>query len=128
MMAQEAGQSTLTLWGDGFPTREFLYVADAAEGILLAAEHYEGNLPVNLGTGEEVTIRDLATTIAAEAGFTGQILWDTAKPNGQPRRCLDVSRAKALFGFQAKHTLRQGLKKTMEWFFANRHNLRQVTF
>lgn len=128
MMAQEAGQSTLTLWGDGSPTREFLYVADAAEGILLAAEHYEGNLPVNLGTGEEVTIRDLATTIAAEAGFTGQILWDTAKPNGQPRRCLDVSRAKALFGFQAKHTLRQGLKKTMEWFFANRHNLRQVTF
>lgn len=128
MMAQEAGQSTLTLWGDGSPTREFLYVADAAEGILLAAEHYEGNLPVNLGTGEEVTIRDLATTIAAEAGFTGQILWDTARPNGQPRRCLDVSRAKALFGFQAKHTLRQGLKKTMEWFFANRHNLRQVTF
>ena len=127
-MAQEAGQSTLTLWGDGSPTREFLYVEDAAEGILLAAEHYEGNLPVNLGTGKEVTIRDLATMIAAEASFTGRILWDTAKPNGQPRRCLDVSRAKALFGFQSKHTLRQGLKKTMEWFFANRHNLRQVTF
>ena len=118
----------LTLWGDGSPTREFLYVEDAAEGILLAAEHYEGSQPVNLGTGEEVTIRDLATMIAREADFAGQIDWDTTKPNGQPRRCLDVSRAKQLFGFQAKHTLREGLKKTMQWFFANRHNLRQVTF
>ena len=101
---------------------------DAAEGILLAAEHYEGSPPVNLGTGEEVTIRNLATMIATEAGFTGQIVWDTTKPNGQPRRCLDVSRAKQLFGFQAKHTLREGLKKTMQWFFANRQNLRQITF
>ena len=101
--AKEAGQATLTLWGDGSPTREFLYVEDAAEGILRAAEHYEGSLPVNLGTGEEVTIRNLATMIAAEAGFTGQIVWDTTKPNGQPRRCLDVSRAKELFGFQAQH-------------------------
>jgi len=126
--AKEAGQATLTLWGDGSPTREFLYVEDAAEGILLAAEHYEGSLPVNLGTGEEVTIRNLATMIATEAGFTGQVVWDTTKPNGQPRRCLDVSRTKELFGFQAKHTLREGLKKTMQWFFANRHNLRQVTF
>jgi GDP-L-fucose synthase len=126
--AKEAGQATLTLWGDGSPTREFLYVEDAAEGILLAAEHYEGSLPVNLGTGEEVTIRNLATMVAIEAGFTGQIEWDTTKPNGQPRRCLDVSRAKELFGFHAKHTLQEGLKKTMQWFFANRHNLRQVTF
>ena len=126
--AQEAGHATLTLWGDGSPTREFLYVEDAAEGILLAAEHYEGSLPVNLGTGEEVTIRNLATMIAEEAGFTGQIQWDTSKPNGQPRRCLDVSRAKQFFGFQAKHTLREGLKKTMQWFAANRQNLRQVTF
>ena len=93
-----------------------------------AAEHYEGSLPVNLGTGEEVAIRNLATMIAAEAGFEGQIIWDTTKPNGQPRRCLDVSRAKQLFGFQAKHALREGLKKTMQWFFNNRHNLRQVTF
>jgi GDP-L-fucose synthase len=124
--AKEAGHAALTLWGDGSPTREFLYVEDAAEGILRAAEQYDGNLPVNLGTGEEVTIRNLATMIAAEAGFTGQIDWDTAKPNGQPRRCLDVSRAKELFGFQAKHALRDGLKKTMQWFLANRHNLREV--
>ena len=126
--SKRSRQAALTLWGDGSPTREFLYVDDAAEGILLAAEHYEGSLPVNLGTGEEVTIRNLATMIAIEAGFTGQIEWDTTKPNGQPRRFLDVSRAKALFGFQAKHTLREGLKKTMQWFFGNRHNLRQVTF
>jgi GDP-L-fucose synthase len=126
--AREADQPTLTLWGDGSPTREFLYVEDATEGILQAAEHYEGSLPVNLGTGEEVTIRNLAAMIAKEAGFTGQILWDTTKPNGQPRRCLDVSRAKQLFGFQAKHLLGEGLKMTMEWFLANRNNLRQVTF
>jgi GDP-L-fucose synthase len=126
--AKEAGLPTLTLWGDGSPTREFLYVEDAAEGILLAAEHYEGSQPVNLGTGEEVTIRDLATMIATETDFTGQIAWDTTKPNGQPRRCLDVSRAKQYFGFCAKHTLREGLKKTIEWFFFNRQNLRQVTF
>jgi GDP-L-fucose synthase len=126
--AREAGHATLTLWGDGSPTREFLYVEDAAEGILLAAEQYESSLPVNLGTGEEVAIHNLATMIAAEAGFNGQIVWDTTKPNGQPRRCLDVSRAKQLFGFQAKHALREGLKKTIQWFFANGHNLRQVTF
>jgi len=128
VMAKEAGQATLTLWGDGSPTREFLYVDDTAEGILRAAEHYEGSLPVNLGTGEEVAIRNLAALIATETGFTGQIDWDTTKPNGQPRRCLDVSWAKELFGFQAKHRLREGLKKTVQWFFANRHNLRQVTF
>ncbi|MEP6933815.1 MAG: NAD-dependent epimerase/dehydratase family protein, partial [Nitrospirota bacterium] len=126
--AKEAGQATLTLWGDGFPTREFLFVEDAADGILRAAEHYEGSLPVNLGTGEEVTIHDLATRIATEAGFTGRIEWDTTKPNGQPRRCLDVSRAKEFFGFHATHSLREGPKKTMQWFAANRHNLRQVTF
>ena len=101
---------------------------DAAEGILLAAEHYEGSLSVNLGTGGEVTIRNLATIIAAAAGFTGQIVWDTTKPNGQPRRCLDVSRIKQLFGFQAKRALREGLKKTVQWFFVNRHHLRQVIF
>jgi GDP-L-fucose synthase len=126
--AQEEKSPTLTLWGDGSPTREFLYVEDAAEGILRAAEQYEGSLPVNLGTGEEVSIRNLATMIAAEAGFTGQIAWDTTKPNGQPRRCLDVSRAKELFGFQARHTLREGLKKTIQWFHANRKSLREVHF
>ena len=126
--AKEAGHATLTLWGDGSPTREFLFVEDAAEGILRAAEQYEGSLPVNLGTGEEVRIRDLATMIAAESGFTGKIDWDSTRPNGQPRRCLDVSRAKELFGFHAKHSLREGLKKSMQWFLANRHNLREVTF
>ncbi len=126
--AREEGRAFITLWGDGSPTREFLYVEDAAEGILLAAEHYDGSLPVNLGTGEEVRIRDLAATIAAEVGFTGQVHWDTTKPNGQPRRCLDVSRAKQLFGFQARHGLREGLKKTVQWFQDNRHAIREVRF
>ncbi|MGZ8405986.1 MAG: NAD-dependent epimerase/dehydratase family protein, partial [Nitrospira sp.] len=115
-------------WGDGSPSREFLYVGDAAEGILLAAEQYEGILPVNLGTGEEVAIRDLAKMIAAEVGFAGHIQWDTSKPNGQPRRCLDVSRAKQLFGFQAQHVLRDGLKKTVQWFQDNRQVIREVHF
>ncbi|MBA5866050.1 MAG: NAD-dependent epimerase/dehydratase family protein [Nitrospira sp. CR1.3] len=128
MEAKEAGKNTFTLWGDGSPSREFLYVEDAAEGILQAAESYDGNLPVNLGTGEEVTIRNLADMIAAEVGFSGQIDWDTTKPNGQPRRCLDVSRAKQLFGFQARHNLREGLKKTIGWFQAHRHALREVHF
>ncbi|MCS6304520.1 MAG: GDP-L-fucose synthase [Nitrospira sp.] len=126
--AQETGQASIRLWGDGSPTREFLYVEDAAEGILLAAEQYDGNLPVNLGTGEEVAIRDLAGIIAAEVGFTGTLEWDTTKPNGQPRRCLDVSRAKQLFGFQARHRLRDGLKKTVQWFQANRQAIREVRF
>lgn len=126
--AKDAGQASMTLWGDGSPSREFLYVEDAAEGILLAAEQYEGGLPVNLGTGEEISIRDLAGLIAAEVGFTGTIQWDTTKPNGQPRRCLDVSRAKQLFGFQAQHGLRDGLKKTVQWFQDNRHAIREVQF
>ena len=126
--AIEDGRASITLWGDGSPTREFLYVEDAAEGILLAAEHYDGNLPVNLGTGEEIAIRDLAGLIATEVGFTGQIQWDVTKPNGQPRRCLDVNRAKQLFGFQARHRLRDGLKKTVSWFQANRHTIREVHF
>lgn len=126
--AKETGHASITLWGDGSPTREFLYVEDAAEGILLAAEQYDGDLPVNLGTGEEVAIRDLAGMIAAEVGFSGQIQWDITKPNGQPRRCLDVSRAKQLFGFQARHGLRDGLKKTVQWFQANRQAIREVRF
>ena len=128
VIAKEGSDPTLTLWGDGSPTREFLYVEDAAEGILRAAEHYDGSLPVNLGTGEEVTIHSLATMIAEETGYAGRILWDTTKPNGQPRRCLDVSRAKQFFDFQAKHALREGLKKTTEWFLTNRHSLRQISF
>ena len=126
--AKEEGSTVITLWGDGSPTREFLYVEDAAEGILLATEHYDGNLPVNLGTGEEIAIRDLAKLIAAEVGFSGQIQWDVTKPNGQPRRCLDVSRAKELFGFQAKHRLSDGVKKTVQWFQSNSQSIREVHF
>lgn len=126
--AKEEGRASITLWGDGSPTREFLYVEDAAEGILLAAERYDGSLPVNLGTGEEISIQDLAGLIASEVRFDGQIQWDTTKPNGQPRRCLDVSRAKQLFGFQAHHGLRDGLKKTVQWFLANRSTVREVHF
>ena len=126
--ARDRGHSEIVLWGDGSPTREFLYVEDAAEGILLATERYDGNEPVNLGTGEEVAIRDLAKLVAAEVGFTGEILWDTTKPNGQPRRCLDVSRAQQSFGFQAAHRLRDGIAKTVAWFIAHRGELREVNF
>lgn len=126
--AKESGHREIMLWGDGSPTREFLYVEDAAEGILLASERYDGNEPVNLGTGEEVAIRDLAKMIAAEVGFTGEIVWDPTKPNGQPRRCLDVSRAKKLFGFQAAHRLREGIAKTVAWFMTHRAELREVAF
>ena len=126
--AKEAGQESITLWGDGSPTREFLYVEDAAEGILMAAEQYDGEQPVNLGTGEEIAIRELATLIAAEVGFTGRMQWDPTKPNGQPRRCLDVSRAKQLFGFHARHTLRDGVKNTVQWFLAHRASIREVHF
>lgn len=125
--AKKAGRTEIVLWGDGSPTREFLYVEDAAEGILLAAERYSGNQPVNLGTGEEITIRALAELMAKEVGFSGTIVWDHSKPNGQPRRCLDVSRAKE-FGFQAKHSLREGLKKTIQWFRANQQPIREVQF
>lgn len=126
--AKESGCREIVLWGDGSPTREFLYVEDAAEGILLATEGYDGDEPVNVGTGEEITIRNLAQMIATEVGFTGDILWDTTKPSGQPRRCLDISRAKQLFGFQATVRLRDGIPKTVAWFMAHRHDLREVTF
>jgi GDP-L-fucose synthase len=125
--AKERNQA-LTLWGDGSPSREFLYVEDAAEGILRAAEQYDGALPVNLGTGEEITIRELAGLVAAEVGFAGTIRWDTSKPNGQPRRCLDVSRAEHLFGFHAARSLRDGLKATIAWFMAHQSSLREVKF
>jgi GDP-L-fucose synthase len=126
--ARDTGASEIVLWGDGTPTREFLYVEDAAEGILLAAEQYEDSRPLNLGTGEEISINGLATMIATEIGYTGRIAWDKTKPNGQPRRCLDVSRIKQTIGFQAKHTLRDGLKKTIAWFHAHREKLREVHF
>ena len=126
--AKAAGRSEIVLWGDGTPTREFLYVEDAAEGLLLAAERYDGDLPVNLGTGEEIAIANLATVIADEVGFEGKIIWDSSKPNGQPRRCLDVTRAKELFGFEAAHDLRHGLSKTVAWFKENDGLLREVVF
>jgi len=126
--AKEKGNSEIVLWGDGSPTREFLYVEDAAEGIMLAAERYNGDQPVNLGTGEEVTIQNLAKLIAKEVGFSGEFMWDTTKPNGQPRRCLDVTRAKQLFGFKAKHRLQNGIVKTVAWYQKNSHHLREVVF
>ena len=106
----------IVLWGDGSPTREFLYVEDAAEGLLLAAERYDGAEPVNLGTGQEIAVRDLATLIAELTGFAGEIEWDTSMPNGQPRRQLDVSRARELFGFEARTELRDGLARTIAWY------------
>ena len=126
--AQRDGKAEIVLWGDGTPTREFLYVDDAAEGILLAAEQYNDSTPLNLGTGEEITIKQLANLIATEVGYQGRILWDHTKPNGQPRRCLDVSRMKQALGFQAKHSLRDGLKKTIDWYQAHCHALREVHF
>ena len=126
--AKVNGLNEIVLWGDGSPTREFLFVSDAAEGILLATEKYNGDAPVNLGTGEEISIKDLAQLVAAEVGFTGKIIWDTSKPNGQPRRALDVSRAERFFGFKAEHKLHDGIPKTVEWFMANRDHLRETTF
>ncbi len=126
--AKERRCREIVLWGDGSATREFLYVEDAAEGILLATEQYNGKEPVNLGTGEEIAIRDLAKMIAAEVGFVGDIVWDTSKPNGQPRRSLDTSRARQLLGFRAAHRLREGIPKTIAWFIAHRKEIREVTF
>src|SRR5260370_3783492 len=116
--AKEQGRSEIVLWGDGTPTREFLYVDDAAEGILLAAERYDGAEPVNLGVGEETSIRVLAQLAASHAGTTGTVPWNTTKPNGQPRRCVDATRASELFGFEARHRLRDGIPKTVAWFLA----------
>jgi len=108
-------------WGDGSPTREFLYVEDAAEGILLAAEKYNRSEPVNLGAGFEISIRDLAEMIAEYSGFQGKLVWDTSKPNGQPRRALDTTMASKYFGFEAKTTFKEGLKKTIEWYKEKRN-------
>jgi len=106
----------VVLWGDGSPTREFLYVDDCAEALLLAAERYDGAEPVNVGTGEEISIRELADLIAELTGFDGEIVWDASKPNGQPRRKLDTSKAQELFGFQARTALRDGLERTIAWY------------
>jgi len=116
--ARESGRSEVVLWGDGKATREFIYVEDAADGIVAAAETYEDPEPVNLGRGEEILIRELAQTIADKTRFRGTIVWDTTKPNGQPRRMLDVSRARERFGFRAGTSLPDGLAKTIEWYEA----------
>jgi len=114
--AARDGAREVVLWGDGSPTREFLYVDDAAAGILAAAETYDGADPVNLGSGEEIPIRDLAALVARETGYAGAIRWDTSKPNGQPRRKLDVSRAERLFGWRATTPLAEGLPRTIAWY------------
>ena len=117
--AVEAGREEIVLWGDGSPTREFLYVEDAAEGIALATEQYDKPDPVNLGSGMEISIHDLATTIAELTGFAGRIIWDTNQPNGQPRRRLDVSRAEREFGFRAATPFEVGLRKTIDWYLGS---------
>ena len=111
-------EEEVVLWGDGSPTREFLYVDDCVEGLVLAAERYDGADPVNLGASHEISIRDLAELIADVTGFEGTITWDTTKPNGQPRRSVDGSRAKELFGFEARTPLREGLERTVAWYRA----------
>jgi GDP-L-fucose synthase len=114
--AQERGDRELLAWGDGSPTREFLYSTDAARGIVMATQSYDEAAPVNLGTNQEVKIKDLVETICELMGFEGEIVWQTDQPNGQPRRCLDTQRAKEKFGFVAETEFRQGLKNTIEWY------------
>lgn len=119
--AKESGAKNIVAWGDGSPTREFLYAEDAAEGILLATERYNDSEPVNLGSSFEISIKDLVETIAQVTEFEGEIFWDTTKPNGQPRRKLDVARAKDLFGFESQVSFREGLKETVAWYYAKRN-------
>jgi len=114
--AVREGRQEIVVWGSGEVTREFLYVEDAAEGILLAAERYDGAEPVNLGTGREIRIRDLVDMIAELTGFRGRVIWDRSKPDGQPRRCVDTTKAKALFGFEARTSLEEGLRLTVDWY------------
>jgi len=118
--AIESSNDYIECWGTGKVSREFIYVSDAAEGILLATEHYNGSEPVNIGAGFEITIRELVEKIAKLTGFKGQIRWDTSKPDGQPRRRLDVSRAKQYFGFEAKTSFDEGLKATIDWYIKTR--------
>lgn len=118
--AKDEDRSEVVLWGDGTPTREFIYAADAAEGMILAAERYDSSDPVNLGSGEELMIRDLANVVAEALGYTGSIVWDVSQPNGQPRRRLDVSRARERFGFVAKTSFTEGLARTVAWYMEHR--------
>jgi GDP-L-fucose synthase len=121
--AKRQGASQILAWGSGEVTREFLYVGDAAEGIILAAERYEQSAPVNLGSGQEITIRDLANLIREVVGFQGTIEWDTRRPDGQPRRCLDTTAAWQAFGFRAATPLRDGITKTMQWYVSHSESL-----
>jgi GDP-L-fucose synthase len=116
LAAKEQGDAEVTLWGDGSPTREFIYVTDAAEAVVLAAERYDSPDPVNIGSATEASIALLATKIQALVGFEGNIVWDTTKPNGQPRRKLDVSKAAERFGFEAQVPLEEGLRQTYQWY------------
>jgi len=118
--AKEKGEDEVVVWGDGTPTREFIYVEDAAEGILLASEKYNGSEPVNIGSGYEISIKDLAELIVELTGYQGDLVLDKSKPNGQPRRGLDVSRAEEYFGFRAKMEFKEGLKRTIDWYVQNR--------
>jgi GDP-L-fucose synthase len=118
--ARDAGEAQIEAWGDGSPTREFLYVEDAAEGILLAAERYDSSEPVNLGSSYEISIKELTETVARLTGFEGRIVWDSSKPNGQPRRKLDTSRAKERFGFLSQTSFEDGLRRTIAWYEQHR--------
>jgi GDP-L-fucose synthase len=118
--ARDAGEAEIEAWGDGSPTREFLYVEDAAEGILLAAERYDSSEPVNLGSSYEISIKELTETVARLTGFAGRIVWDSSKPNGQPRRKLDTSRARERFGFVSQTSFEDGLRRTIAWYEQHR--------
>ena len=120
--AQERGDKELVVWGDGSPTREFLYVEDAADGIVTATETYNSSEPVNLGSGYEIAIKDLAELIQKLTGFEGKLVWDVEKPNGQPRRGLDVTRAKETFGWKAQVPFEEGMRRTIEWYKENREH------
>jgi GDP-L-fucose synthase len=122
--AGERGDTEMPVWGDGSPTREFLYVEDAADGIVTAAEKYNGDQPVNLGSGYEISIKDLVELTAQMTGFNGKLTWQTDKPNGQPRRGLDVSRAQEYFGWRAQISFEEGMRRTIEWFKANRDKIK----
>lgn len=118
--ARESGVDHIVVWGDGSPTREFIYVDDAARGIALATERFDKSIPVNIGSGFEISIKNLIEKIADMMGFDGELVWDTSKPNGQPRRALDISRAREEFGFTAKTNFDEGLRKTIDWYLENR--------
>ena len=120
--AQDRGDKEIVLWGDGSPTREFIFAGDAAEGILSAAEFYDGSEPVNIGSGQEISIKDLAELISRLTGYTGRLVWDTSKPNGQPRRGLDTNRAAEYFGWRAGVNFEEGLQQTIAWYRENRKN------